>query len=354
MNRRATTLALLAAMTCALTVHCLPALADAQCKLILVEEWKVRWVNDHILIDGAINGQPVGVLLDTAATHTIIFRSAAARLGLLPRWSKSNSMQGVGGPSQLSSAYIDEFRLGQSARKGWRMMIAGEHDLGADFAVVLGEDFFRQFDVEFELSDNAVRLFESRDCSGQSLAYWNEAGADQLRFESSDLQPQILVPVRLNGQAISAVLDSAASSTVVSKTVAARLGVKPDSPNVAYGGKKPGIGEELVDGWIGPFESLEIGKEFVSNPKIVFAELGKATAFAGRGAEPSMLLGLDFLRRHRVLVAHSQRRMYFTYNGRRPPAAEARKPAEPTCNKDADCGGKSECSSRECPPSPNK
>jgi hypothetical protein len=30
---------------------------------------------------------------------------------------------------------------------------------------------------------------------------------------------------------------------------------------------------------------------------------------------PSMLLGVDFLRSHRVLVAHSQRRIYFTHNG---------------------------------------
>jgi predicted aspartyl protease len=352
MNRRATTLALLAAMTCALTVQSLPVAADAQCKLILVEEWKVRWVNGHILIDGAINGQPVGVMLDTGATRTIIFRSAAARLGLLARWSKSDSMQGVGGPSQLSSAYVEEFRLGQSTRKGWRMIIAGEHDVGADFAVVLGEDFFRQFDVEFDLPDNAVRLFQSRDCSGQPLAYWNEAGADQLRFESSDLQPQILVPVRLNGNAISAVLDSGASSTLVNKIVAARLGVNPDSPNVVYGGKGSGIGEELVDRWIAPFDRLEIGKEIISNPKIELAELGRATALAGLGTETPMLLGLDFLRSHRVLVAHSQRKMYFTHDGAKPPGAEKR--AEAACNKDVDCGAKSDCSSRECPPSANK
>ena len=41
-----------------------------------------------------------------------------------------------------------------------------------------------------------------------------------------------------------------------------------------------------------------------------------------------MLLGYDFLRSHRVLVAHSQRRIYFTYNGgpvfvRTPPTVQA-------------------------------
>jgi hypothetical protein len=42
----------------------------------------------------------------------------------------------------------------------------------------------------------------------------------------------------------------------------------------------------------------------------------------------SMLLGADFLRSHRVLVAHSQRKIYFTYAGgpvfqlNRPPVPE--------------------------------
>jgi hypothetical protein len=31
--------------------------------------------------------------------------------------------------------------------------------------------------------------------------------------------------------------------------------------------------------------------------------------------QPDMLLGSDFLRAHRVLVARSQRKMYFTYAG---------------------------------------
>ena len=41
-----------------------------------------------------------------------------------------------------------------------------------------------------------------------------------------------------------------------------------------------------------------------------------------------MLLGYDFLRSHRVLVAHSQHRIYFTYSGgpvfaRAPPPVRA-------------------------------
>ena len=35
----------------------------------------------------------------------------------------------------------------------------------------------------------------------------------------------------------------------------------------------------------------------------------------GHGTDVAMLLGLDFLRAHRVLFANSQGQMYFSYNG---------------------------------------
>ena len=62
---------------------------------------------------------------------------------------------------------------------------------------------------------------------------------------------------------------------------------------------------------------------------------------------PTMLLGADFLRAHRVLVAHSQRKMYFTYEGGpvfQPRAAEARRGTPPESAKPADPAAKSDSS----------
>jgi hypothetical protein len=56
--------------------------------------------------------------------------------------------------------------------------------------------------------------------------------------------------------------------------------------------------------------------------KIRFGDTWKFSTFKGAGllssrpaGLPDMLLGADFLRSHRVLIAHSQRKMYFTYAG---------------------------------------
>ena len=50
-----------------------------------------------------------------------------------------------------------------------------------------------------------------------------------------------------------------------------------------------------------------------------------------------MLLGADFLRSHRVLVAHSQREMYFTYAGRhRLPGAEVLRLCDAICPRQSE------------------
>jgi hypothetical protein len=75
--------------------------------------------------------------------------------------------------------------------------------------------------------------------------------------------------------------------------------------------------------WLGPFDSLVIGNETINHPYIPFGDLYKAETYTSTGSrlaknvsqEQPMLLGADFLRAHRVLVSHSQRKMYFTYLG---------------------------------------
>jgi hypothetical protein len=105
--------------------------------------------------------------------------------------------------------------------------------------------------------------------------------------------------------------------------VAAQLGVTPDSPGTLAAGRASGIGAGRPDRWIGNFDSFVIGGEIIRNPRLRFTSLQVTTApetgtrLATRQELREMLLGLDFLRAHRVYVAHSQGKLYFTYIGGR-------------------------------------
>jgi len=248
--------------------------AAGECKFVKTAEWPVNASGDMLVVDGAINGAKLGVALDTGTNVSRIAGSAADRLGLVRREA--------GGLYTLSSAgnavdanSIREFLVGGSTLKDWgKLMVEGTE--GRDYAVVLGHDFFQQVDVEFDLAHNAVRLFQPQGCGNLSLAYWAPRGAGQAALERDSQRPAILVRVALNGKPALAALSTGSPHSLVSDAF----------PRV---------------------ETFAIGDELIKDPALRGASLGLR----------DMLLGLDFLRAHRVLVANSQRRLYFTYTGGR-------------------------------------
>ena len=137
-------------------------------------------------------------------------------------------------------------------------------------------------------------------------------GASVLPIDKvSDFVPQISLTIEVNGRPIRAQLDSGAANSVLAKSAAALVGVTPETPGVVNIGKLVGIGRDAIDVWMAPVESIVIGNEKISDTTILFADLYD-TAWPNRHP---MLLGVDFLLSHRVLVAHSQRQIYFTYAG---------------------------------------
>jgi clan AA aspartic protease (TIGR02281 family) len=314
-----------------LGLSCAPALGASSCKLVKIAEWRVSPQAGALIIAGAINGQRVGVLLDTGAHHSSVLRAAADRLGLTRQEAKGYRAVGVGGETYVEQTLIDEFRIGQSVRKNWRVMVLGERDLGQAYAVLLGADFLEQVDVEFDLANGAVRLFQAQDCGDTPLAYWGGA-VDVVKLETDYSGAKILVPVKLNGQSLLAELDSGSSTTLVSRVVAEQLGVTPDSSGTLAAGRTSGIGADRPERWIGNFESFAIGGELIRNPQLRFTNLQVSTAaetgtrLATRTELREMLLGLDFLRAHRVYVARGQGKLYFAYVGGRvfaPPPARS-------------------------------
>jgi clan AA aspartic protease (TIGR02281 family) len=290
------------------------------CKLARIAEWPVQNDRNRISVQGTINGQSIGILLDTGAEKSLIQRSAAVRLGLTRAPAAGRRMFGVGGETQVEVAYVDELRIGEAIRKNLPILVAGEREVGDNVALLLGADFFENFEIEFDLHDNAVRLHQSRDCGKAWLAYWGRGGTVVLPMESGS---RTVLPVKINGETIRALLDSGAATSMLSLDDARRLGVSPETPGVVSGGCRYGVGQKQVDAWIGQFRSFALDNEVIHDPKMYFSDLWQHTTYIATGSNlprrltglPDMLLGADFLRAHRVLISHSQRKVYFTYTG---------------------------------------
>jgi len=296
------------------------AFAESKCKMGRIAELPLRAGDPLPITDGEINGQKVGILLGTGAKMNLILRSAARKLDLTRRGA--GRVFSVAGESHAEVTQVDEFRIGQSVWKNWRVRVSGEGSFGSDVAVLLGDPFFEQLDVEFDLAHNAVRLYEAKDCDGVSLAYWATEPAGEVPIEASR---GIRFTVSINGKPLRAELDSGSTASVLSKPDAARLGVTPESLGTVASAciTTGGDTKRTLDSWVGQFESFAIGNERIRNPRIRFADLWKNMAYTETGSRlpsrfaglPEMLLGTDFLRAHRLLVSRSQRKMYFTYAG---------------------------------------
>src|SRR5271165_3839605 len=135
----------------------------SNCKMVQIADLPVRLESNFIIVDGAINGQKIGIIVDTGASRSLILRSAAERLALNPHQVRNYRMFGVGGETHVEAVMLDEFKLGASMRRDWRVLVVGEHDLGPDASFVLGEDFFQLSDLEFDLAHHALRLYQPRD-----------------------------------------------------------------------------------------------------------------------------------------------------------------------------------------------
>ena len=296
------------------------AAAPGGCKLVRVAEWPVQVDRNRLVVQGAINGKPVGIMLDTGTSRTLISRAAANRLGLTRQTALGHRVFGVGGESYAEMAYVDEFRIGEAVRRNWTVLVAGELEFDDRVAVLLGEDLFENFELEFDLPSGVVRLHQSRECGGVALAYWTRDVAGEIAIESG---PKIHLTVKINGQPVRALLDSGAGSSILAADEARRLGVTRETPGVVSGGCRFGLGQQPVDAWIGRFQRFEIGNELIHDTALYFSDLWKHTTVTATGSRlpqslvglPQMLLGADFLRAHRLLIAYSQRKVYFTYVG---------------------------------------
>jgi predicted aspartyl protease/tetratricopeptide (TPR) repeat protein len=272
-----------------------------KCKLVQIDEWPVQLMRGLPVIEGSINGKKIGVLLDTGAYASLITNAAAEKLELVT-WGRSEYMIGVGGESRVRETWIGELRIGGAVRKGIRVRVGGERPIaGVDF--ILGDDFFKQLDIEFDYAKGVVRLFEPRDCKGIFLAYW-DSKALELPMEREN---KIVVAIQVNGQAARAIVDSGASSSVVALSFAEKLGITRETAGVVPSGCASGIGAEIVGSWVARFDSLDIAGQTVRDPRLHVAELTEVSL--------EVILGTDFLRAHRMLVSRTQRKVYFSYVG---------------------------------------
>jgi tetratricopeptide (TPR) repeat protein len=181
----------------------------------------------------------------------------------------------------------------------------------AAYEGLLGQNFLQKFDVEYDFANGAIRLFHTEDCENALLAYWLKPGQDYSAMHIDPIDPKnphTIGIAYLNGKSIRVAFDTGAFTSELSKSAAARAGVKTDSPGVVEAGYSRGLGRGQVKTYIARFDSFKIGdSEEIKNAPLRFVDSDLPGA--------DMLLGADFFVSHHIFVANREHRLFLSYNG---------------------------------------
>lgn len=301
-------LALLAAIG-VLAVSCAPP-AQAQCTLHRAAQLPAEMVRGYVTVAVTINGAPARMLIDTGAPFSMITPAAAARVGAPV--TQTDIPQLMGGLSNgLSLATIATARTFGFAGAAVRNAEFYVWPRGFDEKIdgIVGQNLLSGVDVEFDLANGMVRLIQPDDCGATPLAYWaaDPNSVVAVPFDSGPPRAhRVDLSARLNGAPVKARLDTGAYRSMLTLAAARRLGVDPSKSPPE--GRAFGVNRDAgFVFWRAHFNDFALGGEAVKGFSLMVADTD--------GDDIDLLLGVDFLKSHRVLISNSQHRLYFTYQG---------------------------------------
>jgi tetratricopeptide (TPR) repeat protein len=287
-----------------------PALAD--CKLSKLPDLQITMRGSRALVHATINGVDGLFMVDTGAFFSSATAAAVARFNL-PEEPAPFGMYvtGIGhGDARMSVAVVKNFVFDSLPMHRVDFIVL-DRRLGEALDGSIGENILGAPDVEYDLGNGAIRLFQPSGCRNADLAYWDTTQTDSAVNNESDkqLQPPMAFAT-LNGIRIRVVFDTGSPRSLLSTEAAARAGVKPSDPGVVMTGYTGGVAaHSQLNTWMGRFASFKLGGEEIKNTPLQFGEIALRDA--------DMVLGADFFLSHRVFVANSQHKIYFTYSGGR-------------------------------------
>lgn len=285
--------------------------AQAACVFGKVAELPVTMRGLRPTITVKINGQDAVFIIDTGAFFSMVSDDAAQRFGMKPAMAPAGlRLRGVGGGEAAAKVVrAQEFRFADTPFKNVEFLV-GARLGGAEIVGLLGQNILGSLDVEYDLANGYLRFFQAKGCQDANLAYWS-AGKPLSRVALKDddglILPKVRTAAKVDGRAITVNWDSGSPLSVLSRPAAARVGVKPTSEDVEPAGVSYGLFGGGMETWIAPFGSFAIGDQEIRNTRLRIADIELNDA--------DMLLGADFFLSHRILIARSQNKIYFTYNG---------------------------------------
>ena len=204
-------------------------------------------------------------------------------------------MQGIGGERLGDEVLAHSFDLGALHGRNFHFLTANIGLKDADG--LLSTDFLHDFDLDLDIADSQIRVYRASGACGRPKVFLEPPlYAVPLLRDEEDARPRVKVIV--DGQSLTALIDTGAADTVMFPRAAKRFGLRADQPMRDERTTMRGIGPNIVIGHKHVFGALTIGDLTIQHKSIEIAD-------DDAGDDVDMLLGADFQRLMHLWVSNS-------------------------------------------------
>ena len=212
---------LLAALACGCTQ------AGPTCEVELAGVLATVDALDFLAVPVGLGGGAATMLVDTGAQGSLIVPAEAARLGLPVDPRRRTALRGVGGSQvEVPNVVVPAIRLGDRTigpvSLPVRALPGGLATRDPPVAGLLGLDVLGAFDLDIDRRGGHLGLYLRHDCSGVRPPWTFPYDRLALRRTAAGF---LVVPVRVDGVTLEAMIDTGARYSVLSRAAAAKLGL---------------------------------------------------------------------------------------------------------------------------------
>ena len=283
------------------------------CALLSRGALGVTFHGNQPLVQVAIDGTMVTLLLDTGAERSLLSTAAMQRLRLPEDPARSTTLRGIGGSSTHRNAVVRRLQIGGNVLADQSLAVAPFALRGFPVPVdgLLGGDVLANFDVDFNLARAEVLLYRARNCVG-AMPAWHDPPALKADIGRGPGRNLLYLPIVIDGRTLLALIDTGADTGAdlgaIDRAAAAAVGATGEALRDA--GRLVVHGAAPVDAVARRhrFGSAAIGLDNIAHPGMLVVDLP-----AGSG---DVLIGVGFARTHRLWVSYASRRMFIGYAGR--------------------------------------
>ncbi len=251
-----------------------------------------------------IDGLPATMLFDTGALLSSVSPTGVKQFHLPVVFDRRLTLNGVGGSARNATAQVKTLAFGGAVAGGLRMPIVrapvssnpGQRAVSG----AIGNDILAHYDEDIDFPAHQVFLLKTGDCT--TLTPWSGPAAT-VHFSLARGDTAIAFPMRINGEPVTAILDTGATNTVLSPGTFARISAHGPHPQRLGEHFSRGIGARHTRVTAYRLNSLSVGGVLMAHP--VVTVLHHAVLPFGL-----VILGENFIRHHELFIDHQTNTLY--------------------------------------------